>query len=583
MEKQRKPTIKFLFEGQEYDKKEVYDKYLPINVRSWKFKENKLDLVGYYVKGNPDSCQVELVYFLPKVFVKNEIKKAFGEYEIKKDQPLDVTDIAKEGSDDDKAIKDMLDILPVWLGKALSYYRSRKQNSDIVKEVEQEIFLPSDSEHESTLTERIYSLEDFYMRHKDLVLFIYQQANTGFHKINWSKTIRKKMPVFLDYEGNLSPVYLETVTRKKTINYDEELMVLFFDTLQYIVNEYNYPIPFESLYEMTPIEEFKDKVKDELIIPRMEEIRNNYFSDQLTELWNLLYAFHVKNADVTHGRKEDYMLVNAFHAVFEDMVDSLISDNELLTQKHQADNKRIDHLFLGKSLFDDSNIYYVADSKYYLDDDTTKGSSLGKQFTYVNNILQDAMDAFNNDDQAWKDKGVYYYDPKTEGFNVTPNFFLRGNIPDNSKDLSFDEEQLTSFEMEEKKFYRERCYHKYRLFDRNTQFLLQYSLNFLFLLKYYNDYNAFERKNLQRKLESIVREDMIERLKNRYVFIKIEDKDKIDKILNDHFKTVLGRVMYFKNGDFLILAIDKQDENFKNILDSVIVHCYKTVEYDFHT
>ena len=394
------------------------------------------------------------------------------------------------------------------------------------------------------------------------------------------------MPVFLDYEGNLSPVYMETVTRKKTINYDEELMVLFFDTLQYIVNEYNYPIPFESLYEMTPIEEFKDKVKDELIIPRMEEIRNNYFSDQLTELWNLLYAFHVKNADVTHGRKEDYMLVNAFHAVFEDMVDSLISDNELLTQKHQADNKRIDHLFLGKSLFDDSNIYYVADSKYYLDDDTTKGSSLGKQFTYVNNILQDAMDAFNNDDQAWKDKGVYYYDPKTEGFNVTPNFFLRGNIPDNSKDLSFDEEQLTSFEMEEKKFYRERCYHKYRLFDRNTQFLLQYSLNFLFLLKYYNDYNAFERKNLQRKLESIVREDMIERLKEKYEFRIIEDEDKIDKILKNYFKDVLGRVMCFKNDgekSALIFACDKLDENFKKFFDSIIVCQYETAEYKFRT
>ena len=39
--------------------------------------------------------------------------------------------------------------------------------------------------------------------------------------------------------------------------------MLFFDTLQYIVNEYNYPIPFESLYEMTPTEEFKDKVEDE--------------------------------------------------------------------------------------------------------------------------------------------------------------------------------------------------------------------------------------------------------------------------------------------------------------------------------
>lgn len=574
VEEQIKPTIKFLFEGQRYEK-EVYQNYLPINVRSRKFKDNKLDLVGYYVKGNPDSCQVELVYFLPKIFVKNEEKKAFGMYEIMEDKPLVVT------NESNKAIKDMLDILPALLRKALSYYRSRKQNSDIVKEVEQEILLPSDSEHEATLTERIYSLEDFYLKHKDLVLFIYRQANTGFHKINWPKTIRKKAPVFLDYEGNQTPVYMETVTRKKTVNYDEELMVLFYDTLQYIVNEQNYPIPFESLYEMTPTEEFKDKVKDELIIPRMEEIRNNYFSDQLTELWNLLYAFHNKNADVTHGRKEDYMLVNAFHAVFEDMVDSLISDNELLTKKHQADDKRIDHLFLGKSLFDDSKIYYVADSKYYLDDEITDGPSVGKQFTYINNILQDAMDAFNNDDKTWKDKGVYYYDPKTEGYNVTPNFFLRGeiNITDNSKELSFNDDQLRGFEMKDNEFYKERCHHKYRLFDRNTQFLLQYSLNFLFLIRYYNDNNVSERINLQKKLELKVREDMIERLKNRYVFFKIEDKSKIEEIHNNHFKTVLGKAMYFENGNFIILAIDKQDENFKNI----IKQCHKTVEYNFHT
>lgn len=575
MEEQRKPTIRFLFDGQEYEK-EVYQNYLPISVRSRKFKENKLDLVGYYVKGHPDSFQVELVYFLPKIFVNNKEKKAFDKYKIEKDKPLDGADISG-----DETIKNMLDILPVWLGKALSYYRSRKQNSDILKEVEQEILLPSDSEHEATLTERIYSLEDFYLRHKDLVLFVYQQANTGFHKINWSKTIKKKMPVFFEYEGNLTPIYMETVTRKKTINYDEELMVLFFDTLQYIVNEYNYPIPYESLYEMTPIEEFNDKVENELIIPRMEEIRNNYFSDQLTELWNLLYAFHLKNADVTHGRKEDYMLVNAFHAVFEDMVDSLISDNELLTQKHQADDKRIDHLFLGKSLFDDSNIYYVADSKYYLDDDTTKGSSVGKQFTYVNNILQDAMDAFNNDDKAWKDKGVYYFDPQTEGYNVTPNFFLRGdiNIPDNSNQFSFDEDQLKGFEMEKNEFYKERCHHKYRLFDRNTQFLLQYSLNFLFLLKYYNDYNAFERNYLQRKLESKVREDMIKRLKVRYEFRIIEDDNHINDILKNHFKDVLGRVMCFKNNEeklVLIWAHDKKEENTIHFFDSA-------PKYEFHS
>ncbi len=553
-EEQNKPNVKFFFEEQSFSDRKVYQEYLPKAVCSRSFKSNKLDLVGYYVRcNNPDNGQVELIYFLPKIFSIDG--KVFGK-DIKDSEPLEYDDIVK-----DENTKNVLDILPALLGKALSYYRSRKEKSDIVREVEQDILRPSDSEHEASLTETIYALEDFYLKNKDLVLFIYQQSHTGYHKVNWSKTIRKKDPMFVDHGGKKVPIYMETVTKRKTVDYDEELMVLFFDTLQYIVDRYSYPLSFESIYELTPPEEFNDMVENELIIPRMEEIKNNYFSDQLTELWRLLYTFHVKNANVTHGREEDYMLVNAFHAVFEDMVDSLISDTDLLTSKHQVDDKRIDHLFLGKSLFDDSKIYYIADSKYYSEDNAVGGTSVGKQFTYVNNILQDAIDAYNNDDKAWEDREVYYYDQKTEGYNVTPNFFIRGKLPELTE-LSFDDDKLKP-DMNDNNFYDERCHHRNRLFDRDTLFLLNYSINFLFLLKYYNDYNAAERTNLQRKLEEQVSNDMKSRLEKKYEFKKIEEEGFINYILKKSFRALWGKSMLFnKDGKrILILAHVKDDKD----------------------
>ena len=61
-------------------------------------------------------------------------------------------------------------------------------------------------------------------------------------------------------------------------------------------------------------------------------------------------------------------------------------------------------------------------------------------------------------------------DELTEGYNPTPNFFIRGIIDE--KDLSYSDHKLTRYQEDEKK-----CSNKHfenRLFDRDTLLVLTY-------------------------------------------------------------------------------------------------------------
>ena len=74
-----------------------------------------------------------------------------------------------------------------------------------------------------------------------------------------------------------------------------------------------------------------------------------------------------------------------------------------------------------------------------------------------------------------------YRDELTEGYNPTPNFFIRGTIDE--KNLSYSEHKLTRYEEDEKK-----CSNKHfenRLFDRDTLLVLTYEINFLYVLSAY--------------------------------------------------------------------------------------------------
>ena len=89
---------------------------------------------------------------------------------------------------------------------------------------------------------------------------------------------------------------------------------------------------------------------------------------------------------------------------------------------------------LYKSANFDYSTYTKGDSKYYKDDDDIVGKSIHKQFTYAKNIIQYSLNIFQKEerrrsiDEQKVINGLRYRDELTEGYNITPNFFIRGAI-----------------------------------------------------------------------------------------------------------------------------------------------------------
>lgn len=67
------------------------------------------------------------------------------------------------------------------------------------------------------------------------------------------------------------------------------------------------------------------------------------------------------------------------------------------------------------------------------------GQSVAKQYTYAKNIVQDffSPDFVDGNDECYSSgvhQGVRYRDSVTGGYSVTPNFFIRGFVPEYKDD-----------------------------------------------------------------------------------------------------------------------------------------------------
>ena len=133
----------------------------------------------------------------------------------------------------------------------------------------------------------ILSLRDFYDENQGLFVLIYKQAHSGYNKVSWNKTIRTQQPVIKDRKV----IYPFIVNLRKEINFDEELLVLFFNTLRYINNEYHFKFNIDQPYNLLSDSEFKRKLERGAVSRKLKSIRNNYFNEKLVLLWELLFAF----------------------------------------------------------------------------------------------------------------------------------------------------------------------------------------------------------------------------------------------------------------------------------------------------
>lgn len=552
--------MRILFEDQTYSPQMMDELGLePFAYTSRDGNEAVLPYVGYVFSSRINDS----IFILPKVFlfqgsgiidekqVKCEI--AFGKYDLNA-----ISEISKEHNPlKEDGYDRILFGLSTWIYRAIDKYSSRHPKSVIIKRS----FIQGVTSHtglnDQTLLDTILSLINFHKEHANLFTYIAIINSSGNNKIHWGKTISKVRPIL--QKG--APFYAEYRNKSKAVNYDEELIVLFYSVLQYLRQHYFFPVRTSLNYDLFRPSEIDAMIESGRGTRRLRSIRRKYFKDELVLLWKLLFAFFDKSEAIRAGKsREEALLARSFDRIFEEMVDGLIGDDFFSDLKENEDGKEIDHIYKENSLLDDSKIYYIGDSKYYYYGSDLDKKSLYKQFTYAKNIIQLNIDIFNkpsgNRNEAERDiiRGIRYRDPLTEGYNLTPNFFVRGYVSEN--DLAegsacYSEDRLCPNDQ----IMPDNSHFENRPFDRDTLVLKAYNINFLFVLASY--VTNVNNENTKTRIRLKFRKDMLEVFNSKYDFFHvIPISEDIPNFVNKHFEEYIGKMYHSEGANYVWFAFD---------------------------
>lgn len=532
-------------------------------------KDGKVSIpyVGYYYSKKAEDS----VFILPKVFINiNEEKeeKAFGEF-----NPTEIIDTKKK---DNPLLKSQyfneVFNLSTWIYRAIARYQERHSPESITESVEVQNVESIKGDNSETWINIILELIRFNNEHRNLFTYIARINSQGHNKINWQKTISKVQPIVQDD----IPLYMQFRNKSKTINYDEELIVLFFSVLDYLHDKYHFRILRNVNYQTYP-KEVEKLITSGKGTRLLRNIRRKYFKDELVKLWHLLNVFFEKAQDMqSKSFHEESLMVRNFNMVFEDMIDSLISDDT--KEKHeqlkdQPDGKIVDHIYHYGSLVREDDIYYIGDSKYYKEGNDPGVNSIYKQFTYAKNVIQMNMDVTSPGSGIGR---TNYYDEVTEGYNITPNFFIRGMV--NPNHLNYTETELEQvLDKDNKPDVERRRHHQNRLFDRDTLFVMKYSINFLFVLSAYASGRTDEA--YRNRIREKFRQNLIDELKHKYHFYLLQSKCDRQDAINRHFRRLNGMTFNsFKDGRLLLMAYEKGKRGAVQMFDE-IKDDFKVIRY----
>lgn len=504
--------------------------------------------VGYYY--NPHERVKDVVFILPKVLI-DEHGKVFGEYEPQNLIHLDEAKI-------DERHRKFLYEFAVWIHRAIVVYNESHKKNEIVlhRQIEDE-GKGLHKKKSNTLLDVILSLIRFNKENQQFFTFILKNLHSGFNKINWGKTIARTTPIV---QGS-SPTYLNPVNKKRQVNFDEELMVIFFSILQYISDTYGFRSNINFGFKLITGTKFK-RYLDGFGRTRLRQIKYKYFSDTAVKLWDLCYAFFDKAYKIrVNTSQSEYLLVKSFHIVFEAMIDELIGDTNIPRGlKEQDDGKLVDHFYTYDSLLIDNkaddDIYYIGDSKYYKIGNSLGKESIYKQRTYARNVIQWNLDIWLNGkpDMADPFERIQLFDEVTEGYNVIPNFFISASI--DKKTLSYAD--YTEPHPNQPPVGRQ---FKNRLYDRDTLLLSHYDVNFLFVLALYARNNAGAKAAWRYSVRDKFRRAVQDMLKKKFDFYALAAHPDVDAsaYFKAHFQETLGKMFRpYANQQLLSLALDKE-------------------------
>ena len=526
--------------------------------------------VGYYYNNSPEVN--DCVFILPKVLI-DEQGKVFGKY-----TPESIIDLDKQKLLTDDEHKFIYEFA-VWIYRAIAVFKNSQKDTSIVRHKQVVKVGKGKKRLANTYLEILLSLIQFNRENQDFFMFILKNIHSGFNKINWSRTISRSSVVVQNEE----PIYINPVNKKRQINFDEELLVIFFSILSYISEKYGFTISTNCNYELIKGKQFEHYLKGFGIV-RLRQIKYKYFSDKALQLWELCFAFFEQSHQVkVNSQLNEYLLVKNFNIVFEAIIDELVGDKQLPDRlnKKQEDGKIVDHLFMWDSLTTadtSKKVYYIGDSKYYKIGNEVGKESVAKQYTYARNVIQWNLNLFLDGEEKPERYDYKLRDELTEGYNIIPNFFISAKMDEK---LSYVDTIDKTNRKNNQHFQR---HFNNRLFDRDTLLITHYDVNFLFVVSLYARNNASQKLTWKTKVRNLFRKEIQQILADKYDFYAMTAKSGIngEQFLSESFKDVIGKVYTpFADKQVYSLALDKdkqfaqENERIYNLLDSSfhIVRC----------
>lgn len=396
-----------------------------------------LSYVGYFYNPKLNGGKGDTVFILPKVLM-DEQGRVFSKYS------PDAIIHMDEGRLNDEERKFLYEFA-VWIYRAVDVYQRTHKDSDIVYHRKLSQVGKGMKKRTNTLLDILLSLILFNKDNRSYITFVLKNIHSGYNKINWTKTINHSDALI----QNDVPVYLKPVNKKRQVNFNEELLVIYYSILNYISDTYGFHVDIMMGFPLITGAQFDSYLKGRGVI-RLRQIKYKYYSDKALELWNLCYAFFAHRTEITtNAELKEYLLVKNFYVVFEAIIDELIGDkkDELPEDfKEQKDGKLVDHLYTYPGLIqadEEQRTYYIGDSKYYKIGGSLGDTSIYKQYTYARNIVQYNIDLWLNKKEGDPDPEVRLRDDVTEGYNIIPNFFISAAMRQGDYSYNHREIELT--------------------------------------------------------------------------------------------------------------------------------------------
>ena len=547
-----------LFEEHQYESHLVEKVLKDIYVLQDVNKKVSVQYVGYFYNPHLHDC----VFILPKVLLTEQetlvgMELPNGE-QVSPEQVLTPEGQKKLSKEYRKFIYEF----SVWIYRALSvFYKANPDSKAILyKRLPQ---AGKGRRHKAeTYLDIVLSLINFNQDNKDFVLFTIKNLHRGNNKINWTRTISHSQAFV---QGD-DVVYLNPVNKKRIINYEEELFVIFYSILNYLNSEYGFHTPINIQYDLITGKQFKEYLRG-MGKMRLMQIKYKYFSDKALQLWDLCYAFFENSYRIainTHA--QEYILAKSFNIVFEAMIDELIGTPHNRIPKglaDQDDGKRVDHMYADLALTSadvqkNREVYYIGDSKYYKNGHSLTSESIYKQYTYARNVIQWNVNLFATDDTRFDDKekaqrkadkenfsDIHLQDNSlTEGYDVIPNFFISAFVHKDHRYNDGENNIKKHFDKGGKHCTKVSYQFPDRLFDRDTLFLSQYDVNFLYILYLYGRNKANEKAQWKQHVRKIFRDEIRAVIEHEFMIYAMKARLGVDgaQYLRQHFYELNGRV-----------------------------------------